>query len=94
MNLSSVFKIGVIGLTSLVFVTSCGPSKEELDKKVLDTAISNVCNCYETNKGDWLAYRKECNQQIESMRILLSDNEESLNKFEEEIELCNKYFKE
>jgi hypothetical protein len=86
-------KVVFVIATALIMI-SCGPSKEEADQMVVDTAIQSVCDCFEKNQGDWLAYRKECSSTAETMRFLIDDNVEGLKQFETRIAECNKYHKE
>jgi hypothetical protein len=86
-------KVVFVIATALIMI-SCGPSKEEADQMVVDTAIQSVCDCFERNQGDWLAYKKECNGKIETMRFLIDDNVEGLKQFEENWVECDKYHKE
>ena len=51
-------KLVFVVATALVMI-SCGPSKEEADQQVVDNAVKSVCDCFEKNKADWLAYKKE-----------------------------------
>lgn len=84
----------VFVLATTVMIISCGPSKEEADQQVVDNAVNSVCNCFEKNKEDWLAYKKECNSTIETMRFLIEENPDGLKQFEERIAECDKYHKE
>jgi len=86
-------KIALIVGTALIMV-SCGPSEEEVKQQVVDTAMQSVCECFEKNKGSWLSYKKECNEKIKTMRIVIDDNVEGLKQFEDRIAECDKYHKE
>lgn len=84
----------VFVLATTVMIISCGPSKEEADQQVVDNAVKSVCDCFEKNKADWLAYKKECNTTIETMRFLMEDNPDGLKQFETRIAECDVYHKE
>ncbi|MDG1477189.1 MAG: hypothetical protein P8Q14_08590 [Vicingaceae bacterium] len=84
-----VFVLGVA-----LLMVSCGPSEAEVKQQVVDTAMQSVCDCFERNQGDWLAYRKECGSTVETMRFLIDDDVEGLKQFEAKIAECDKYFKE
>ncbi|MDB4533788.1 hypothetical protein N9242_02880 [Vicingaceae bacterium] len=86
-------KLVFVVATALVMI-SCGPSEAEVKQQAVDTAIKQVCDCFERNQGDWLAYKKECNEKIETMRIIIDDNVEGLKQFEDRIAECDKYHKE
>ena len=86
-------KKSIFVLVTALAMISCGPSEAEVKQQVVDTAIQSVCNCFDNNQGDWLAYKKDCNEKIETMRYLIDDNAEGLKQFEAKVVECNKYFK-
>lgn len=54
-------KIALIVGTALIMV-SCGPSEAEVKQQIRDTAMQSVCDCFEKNQGNWLAYKKSVTQ--------------------------------
>lgn len=80
-------------LSCIVIFTSCGPSESEVKQKIVDVSIANVCDCYDANKSDWLAYQ-QCKERIQTGRILLEDDAEGLTEFEVQIKECDQYFKD
>jgi len=80
------------GIVTLM-VFSCGNSAEDLEQKTLDMSIANVCNCFEANKEDWLAYQK-CKSRVQTGHILLEDKPALLEAFDKAVADCNKYFKD
>ena len=82
----------VLGITFLM--VSCGPGEAEVKQQVVDTAMQSVCDCFEKNQNDFLAYKQECNETIKTMRFLIGENEEGLKQFEDRIAECDKYQKE
>ena len=86
-------KVVFVIATALIMI-SCGPSEAEVKQQVVDTAMQSVCDCFEKNKDSWLSYKKECNEKIKTMRIVIDDNVEGLKQFEDRIAECDKYHKE
>jgi len=84
----------VFTLTTDIALVSCGPSEDEVKQEIVDTAIKTVCDCFEKNQSDWLAYKTECYEKVETMRIVLEDDKEGLKQFEASIEECDQYHKE
>jgi hypothetical protein len=84
----------IFAVATAVVMVSCGPSETEVKQQLVDTAMQSVCDCFEKNQGDWLAYRKECNETVKTMRLLLDEDIEGLKQFETRITECDKYHKE
>jgi hypothetical protein len=83
----------VLVVASALVMVSCGLSEEEVKQLVLDSSIAEVCDCFEKNQGDWLAYKQECTELANSMLTIITDEEE-LKKFDESVAECDKYHKD
>jgi len=84
----------ILTMSAALVLLSCGPSAEEVKEKTRTGAMNMVCNCFNANQGDWLAYKKDCQTKVKTARYLLSEDAEGLKQLEEKIIECDIYFKE
>jgi len=87
-------KNSLLVCTIALAAVSCGPSQEEIEQTMFDEDVQSVCECFEANQHDWLAYNQECMEKANTVHSIWKDNPERLKELQEKIAECDKYHKD